>query len=67
MAATVAGSSSNSVSGYKNGVGTNALFNQLRGVVVSTTGAAYVADFVNDVIRIITLSSGLVLQPRINK
>ena len=41
-------------SGSNNGVGTNALFNSLKGVAVDTSGNVYVADRVNHKVRIIT-------------
>jgi uncharacterized repeat protein (TIGR02543 family) len=49
---TVAGQAG--VSGYADGQGTNAVFNNLQGIAVDSSGNLYVSDMMNSVIRKIT-------------
>ena len=44
----------NGTGGFKNGLGTNAMFNSPQGVAVDTQGNVYVADYYNHAIRKIT-------------
>lgn len=54
---TLAGNGSQS---YRDGIGTNAGFNQPRGLVVDSTGLLlYVADTGNNMIRLINMTSGV--------
>lgn len=52
MVTTVAGQAG--VSGYADGQGTNAVFNNLQGIAVDSSGNLYVSDMMNSVIRKIT-------------
>jgi hypothetical protein len=57
---TLAGGNGSTTSGFLNGAGTNAMFNNPRGVAVDTSGTAYVADLNNNIIRAINISTGVV-------
>jgi sugar lactone lactonase YvrE len=52
VVSTLAGSAG--VAGSANATGTNALFNEPQGIAVDAAGNVYVADYGNDIIRMIT-------------
>ena len=56
---TIAGTGTNSYSG-DNGAATSATLNYPRGVVLDTAGNVYIADFTNNRIRRVTISTGII-------
>ena len=44
----------NGISGFTSGIGSQAMFNQPRGISIDTNGNLYVADSGNNSIRLIT-------------
>jgi streptogramin lyase len=57
---TLAGGNGSTAPGSANGQGTQAMFNEPFCVAVDTSGTAYVADYGNNVIRAINISTGVV-------